>query len=133
MSTFGSHPRLNLGHSKLKLSGKGKGKLKLNGNGNECKPLLKGSYQSRQKRAAEEAGLPFDAETAEPMPAMLKLACGGLAGVTAQSITYPLDIVRRRIQVVGKAGGYGVGWCMLTLSKPKLKAPRSKRLTLRYD
>jgi len=43
LSTFGTHPRVNLGHngykSKLKLSGKGQSQLKLSRNGNECKPL----------------------------------------------------------------------------------------------
>lgn len=30
---------------------------------------------------------------------MIRLACGGLAGLFAQSATYPLDILRRRLQV----------------------------------
>jgi hypothetical protein len=29
-----------------------------------------------------------------------RLACGGVAGLVAQSATYPLDIVRRRLQVL---------------------------------
>jgi len=45
LSTFGTHPRVTLGHmgqSKLELNGKGQSKLtklELSGNGNECKPL----------------------------------------------------------------------------------------------
>ena len=46
-----------------------------------------------------------DADDAE-MPVATRLFFGGLAGLFAQSVTYPLDIVRRRIQVVGKQGGY---------------------------
>ena len=32
-----------------------------------------------------------------------RLACGGIAGLVAQSATYPLDIVRRRLQVHARA------------------------------
>ncbi|RUS12490.1 mitochondrial carrier domain-containing protein, partial [Endogone sp. FLAS-F59071] len=32
-----------------------------------------------------------------------KLACGALAGSIAQTITYPLDVLRRRMQVTGMA------------------------------
>ena len=42
--------------------------------------------------------------------ALLNLLFGGVAGLFAQSVTYPLDIVRRRIQVVGAAGGYVSPW-----------------------
>ena len=33
------------------------------------------------------------------LPVAWRLACGGLAGLLSQSATYPLDIVRRRMQV----------------------------------
>ena len=33
------------------------------------------------------------------LPMMAKLACGGVAGLFAQTITYPLDVVRRRMQI----------------------------------
>ena len=62
---------------------------------------LKGSYTARQKRAAEERGEAFDPDKAAPMPVVTRLVFGGLAGLFAQSVTYPLDIVRRRIQVRG--------------------------------
>ena len=45
-----------------------------------------------------------------PVPAML--VCGGIAGLVAQTATYPLDVVRRRMQVEGlkhKAVGQNLG------------------------
>ncbi|CAH7689375.1 mitochondrial carrier domain-containing protein [Phakopsora pachyrhizi] len=33
-----------------------------------------------------------------------KLACGALAGAMSQSLTYPLDVLRRRMQVTGMSG-----------------------------
>ncbi len=30
---------------------------------------------------------------------LTRLACGGLAGTTGQTVAYPLDVVRRRMQV----------------------------------
>lgn len=45
-----------------------------------------------------------------PVPAML--VCGGIAGLIAQTATYPLDVVRRRMQVEGlkhKAVGQTLG------------------------
>ena len=35
------------------------------------------------------------------IPTMTRLFCGGIAGLLAQSVTYPLDIARRRMQVAG--------------------------------
>ena len=34
-------------------------------------------------------------------PVTKKLLCGALAGTFAQTITYPLDVLRRRMQVTG--------------------------------
>ena len=36
----------------------------------------------------------------EPSP-LMKLACGALAGSISQTVTYPLDVLRRRMQVAG--------------------------------
>lgn len=38
------------------------------------------------------------------LPVTVRLFYGGMAGLLAQSITYPLDVVRRRVQVLGKTG-----------------------------
>ena len=38
------------------------------------------------------------------LPVSSRLFYGGMAGLLAQSITYPLDVVRRRVQVLGKMG-----------------------------
>lgn len=35
------------------------------------------------------------------LPAYIKLACGCMSGATAQSLTYPLDVLRRRMQMKG--------------------------------
>ncbi|KAG9018803.1 hypothetical protein FRB90_009454 [Tulasnella sp. 427] len=38
-----------------------------------------------------------------------KLLCGALAGSISQTITYPLDVLRRKMQVVGMKASSGVG------------------------
>lgn len=38
------------------------------------------------------------------IPVMTRLACGALAGTTGQTIAFPLDVVRRRMQMSGWAG-----------------------------
>ncbi|EIM81084.1 mitochondrial carrier [Stereum hirsutum FP-91666 SS1] len=38
---------------------------------------------------------------------MRKLACGALAGAISQSLTYPFDVVRRKMQVVGMGAAVG--------------------------
>ena len=73
---------------------------------------LKGTWRKRAKAKAEAAGEVWDpgAPGAAQMPVTTRLLFGGLAGLFAQSMTYPLDIVRRRIQVTGRSGGYESPW-----------------------
>ena len=62
-----------------------------------------------------KAMLPRDEQTGQ-LPSGYRLAAGGLAGLVAQTATYPLHVVRRRMQVqegaVGVAGGvrYASAW-----------------------
>lgn len=69
------------------------------------------TFETLKSRYGEARAGGRDANANEPeMPAALRLLFGGVAGLFAQSVTYPLDIVRRRIQVVGAAGGYVSPW-----------------------
>lgn len=38
------------------------------------------------------------------VPVTIRLLCGGLAGAIAQTVTYPLDVLRRRLQSSGQLG-----------------------------
>ena len=52
--------------------------------------------------ATNAAGKRFVRETTNADPTMWhKLMCGAVAGLVAQSITYPLEVVRRRMQTTG--------------------------------
>ena len=48
-----------------------------------------------------------DGGTRLPVPYMLTF--GGIAGLVAQTATYPIDVVRRRMQVEGLKSGVGLG------------------------
>jgi Mitochondrial carrier protein len=58
------------------------------------------TYQYLKLRWREAAALvpPATAVPAAP-PVHMTLLCGGAAGLIAQTLTYPLDVVRRRMQV----------------------------------
>ena len=43
----------------------------------------------------------FDVERSTDLPVIFRVMAGGVAGLIGQSATYPLDIVRRRMQVRG--------------------------------
>ncbi|WFD31440.1 hypothetical protein MSPP1_002475 [Malassezia sp. CBS 17886] len=43
----------------------------------------------------------FTHEDGTPPNALIKLACGAWAGAVSQTLTYPLDVIRRRMQVAG--------------------------------
>ncbi|KNZ45979.1 hypothetical protein VP01_764g5 [Puccinia sorghi] len=47
---------------------------------------------------------PYTKYQGEEYPVLRKLVCGALAGAFSQTITYPLDVLRRRMQVAGMAG-----------------------------
>ncbi|TKY86060.1 hypothetical protein EX895_004885 [Sporisorium graminicola] len=49
-------------------------------------------YEAARKRISRDG--------TEPSP-LMKLACGALAGSISQTLTYPLDVLRRRMQVAG--------------------------------
>ncbi|SJX66126.1 related to mitochondrial carrier protein [Sporisorium reilianum f. sp. reilianum] len=49
-------------------------------------------YEAARKRISRDG--------VEPSP-LMKLACGALAGSISQTLTYPLDVLRRRMQVAG--------------------------------
>lgn len=49
-------------------------------------------YEAARKRISPADGDPS---------ALMKLACGALAGSISQTLTYPLDVLRRRMQVAG--------------------------------
>ncbi|WFD42447.1 hypothetical protein MPSI1_001092 [Malassezia psittaci] len=43
----------------------------------------------------------FSQSDGTPPGALMKLACGAWAGAISQTLTYPLDVIRRRMQVAG--------------------------------
>lgn len=46
----------------------------------------------------------YDLNDERELSTLTRLACGGVAGTTGQTVAYPLDVVRRRMQMSGWAG-----------------------------
>ena len=55
-------------------------------------PARATQYEALRKRLADEEG---------EISTLRKLSCGALAGSISQTLTYPLDVLRRRMQVSG--------------------------------
>ena len=62
-------------------------------------------YESLKDAAVKQSGLRHESE----LSVVVRLGCGALAGTVGQTVAYPLDVVRRRLQVSGwsasRAGG----------------------------
>lgn len=54
-----------------------------------------GTFHTIKEEYKSAAGLEHDGQ----IPLWVRLPAGGLAGLIAQSVTYPLNVVKRRMQV----------------------------------
>lgn len=80
-------------------------------------------YQTMKQKYWSLQQPPGLGQVEEPhkLPVWLMLSFGGVAGVVAQTMTYPLDVVRRHMQVQNYRGGHASGqnftstWMGLTL------------------
>lgn len=62
-----------------------------------------------------------------------KIQCGGLSGVVAQSITYPLEVTRRRMQTIGVVKGKDAAIDVLDTSvKSKVGQDAAIKVTEEY-
>jgi solute carrier family 25 phosphate transporter 23/24/25/41 len=67
------------------------------GNGTNCIRIV--PYSAVQFSAYNVYKRFFEREPGAPLDAYQRLLCGGLAGITSVSFTYPLDIVRTRLSI----------------------------------
>ena len=70
-------------------------------------------YETFKSQARTRLAMPAN----EDISVVVKLGCGGAAGACAQTVTYPLDVLRRRLQTSGILGyGYtGVSDAMMRM------------------
>ena len=59
------------------------------------------TYETLRERMLRARGLPADAD----LPPLLTAVAGGLAGILGQTVAYPCDVVRRRMQTAVLAPG----------------------------
>ena len=71
------------------------------------------AFETLKERVAWAHGLQDERE----VPTAWRLVCGGVAGLFAQSSTYPLDIVRRRMQVGTVGNSRGVCQALVTIAR----------------
>ncbi|KAI4639902.1 hypothetical protein J4E93_008701 [Alternaria ventricosa] len=67
------------------------------GNGTNCIRIV--PYSAVQFSAYNVYKRFFESEPGAPLDAYQRLLCGGLAGITSVTFTYPLDIVRTRLSI----------------------------------
>ncbi|RPA82628.1 mitochondrial carrier protein LEU5 [Ascobolus immersus RN42] len=64
---------------------------------------VKPGYLDAPERATKE-GAGYDQNRKLPLNAWAQLFAGGVAGLTSQTASYPLEVIRRRLQVGGAVG-----------------------------